>query len=141
MATKLTNVDKEPKVVLVTSSLPQEGKTTFAVSLAAFVARSDKKVLVVDLDLRHPSVHRELDWQVSSGLVEYMGGELDRLRGNGGATQEALSLILASPPAWPTRFCLCSNGVRQSLRPPKTACKLCVMSAHRLPAWSSVRSI
>lgn len=75
MAVKLSNVDREPKVVLVTSSLPQEGKTTFAVSLATFVARSHKRVLVIDLDLRHPSVHRELGWQVAGGLVEYMAGE------------------------------------------------------------------
>jgi polysaccharide biosynthesis transport protein len=75
MAIKLSNVDREPKVVLVTSSLPQEGKTTFAVSLATFAARSHKRVLIIDLDLRHPSVHRELGWQVSGGLVEYMAGE------------------------------------------------------------------
>jgi exopolysaccharide transport family protein len=75
MAVKLSNVDREPKVVLVTSSLPQEGKTTFAVGLATFAARSHKRVLVIDLDLRHPSVHRELGWQVSGGLVEYMAGE------------------------------------------------------------------
>lgn len=75
MGVKLSNVDREPKVVLVTSSLPQEGKTTFAVSLATFAARSHKRVLVMDLDLRHPSVHRELGWQVSGGLVEYMAGE------------------------------------------------------------------
>jgi len=75
MAVKLSNVDREPKVVLVTSSLPQEGKTTFAVSLATFAARSHKRVLIIDLDLRHPSVHRELGWQVSGGLVEYMAGE------------------------------------------------------------------
>ena len=62
-------------MVLVTSSLPQEGKTTFAVSLATFAARSHKRVLLIDLDLRHPSVHRELGWQVSAGLVEYMAGD------------------------------------------------------------------
>lgn len=75
MAIKLSNVDKQPKVVLVTSSLPQEGKTTLAVSLATFAARSHKRVLIMDLDLRHPSVHRELGWQVSGGIVEFMANE------------------------------------------------------------------
>lgn len=74
-ALKLSSPGDPPKVVLVTSSLPEEGKTTLSVSLASLVARSQKRVLIVDLDLRHPSVHRELGWQVSAGLVEYMAGE------------------------------------------------------------------
>lgn len=72
---KLGAGSAQPKVVMVTSSLPQEGKTTLAVCLAALVARSNKRVLLIDLDLRHPSVHRELGWQVSAGVVEYMAGE------------------------------------------------------------------
>ena len=75
MALKLASVDRAPKVVLVTSSLPEEGKTTIAVCLATFAARSHKRVLLVDLDLRHPSVHRELGWSVSHGLVEYLVGD------------------------------------------------------------------
>ena len=74
-ALKLSNPSQPPKVVLVTSSLPEEGKTTLAVSLATLVARSQKRVLLIDLDLRHPSVHRELGRQVSGGVVEYMAGE------------------------------------------------------------------
>lgn len=72
MALRLTGIERAPKVLLVTSSLPEEGKTTIAVSLATFIARSHKRVLLVDLDLRHPSVHRELGWSVSHGLVEYL---------------------------------------------------------------------
>ena len=53
-ALKLSNPQNPPKVILVTSSLPEEGKTTFAVSLASLVARSQKRVLLIDLDLRHP---------------------------------------------------------------------------------------
>jgi polysaccharide biosynthesis transport protein len=72
MALKLTNIDRAPKVILVTSALPEEGKTTIAVSLATFAARSHKRVLLVDLDIRHPSVHQELGWSVSYGLVDYL---------------------------------------------------------------------
>jgi succinoglycan biosynthesis transport protein ExoP len=76
MALRLTAAgDRAPRVILVTSALPEEGKTTVAVSLAAFAARSHKRVLLIDLDVRHPSVSRELGWSVSRGLVEYLTDE------------------------------------------------------------------
>ena len=62
-------------VVLVTSSLPEEGKTTLVASLGIFAARSGKKVLLVDLDLRHPSVHRNLGWQLPNGILEVLREE------------------------------------------------------------------
>ncbi|WP_191058552.1 GumC family protein [Geminicoccus harenae] len=72
---KLSSIDNPPKVILVTSSLPQEGKSTFVTSLATFAARSQKKVILVDLDLRHPSVARELGRPVAAGIVEFMVGD------------------------------------------------------------------
>ena len=73
---QLSNVDRPPQVVLVTSSLPQEGKSTLALSLATFATNSSgRRVLLIDCDLRHPSVHRDLGTKPTQGLVEYMAGE------------------------------------------------------------------
>lgn len=72
---QLSDVDHPPKMVLVTSSLPQEGKSTLSLSLACFAANSGQKVLLMDVDLRHPSVHRDLGTQPTAGLIEYMAGE------------------------------------------------------------------
>jgi polysaccharide biosynthesis transport protein len=56
----LSNLDAPPKVIVVTSALPREGKTTVSVNLARSFAQQGSRVLLVDGDMRCPSVHREL---------------------------------------------------------------------------------
>jgi polysaccharide biosynthesis transport protein len=76
IALQYTNPDRPPQIVLVTSSLPGEGKTTLALSLGASAAAAGHKTVVVDLDLRHPSVRRELNQSgMAPGLVELISGE------------------------------------------------------------------
>ena len=72
----LSNVDNPPKIVMLTSSVPGEGKTSLSISLARFVARtSSKRVLIVDCDLRRPMVHSHMGMPVSPGLVQLVAGE------------------------------------------------------------------
>ncbi len=74
-ALRLSNIDRPPRVIQVTSSVPAEGKTTLSISLATSLAQAGHKVLLVDLDIRHPSVGRELGTRTLGRLVEYMAGD------------------------------------------------------------------
>jgi capsular exopolysaccharide synthesis family protein len=65
-----------PKVILVTSAVEHEGKTTFAAQLAASLARSDKRTLLLDGDLRHPNVHLALQLDLRTGFPELLRGEI-----------------------------------------------------------------
>ncbi len=64
-----------PKVILITSALLGEGKTSVTTSLARLQASVGNKVVVVDCDLRRPAVHEEFGVQSSPGLVEVLAGE------------------------------------------------------------------
>lgn len=55
-----SDLDAPPKVVQVTSAVPEEGKTSTATSLAALLAGEGHNVLLVDLDLRRPKILREI---------------------------------------------------------------------------------
>jgi len=68
--------DKESlKTLVVTSPAPQEGKTFVTINLAGSFAQADKKVLLVDCDLRKPRVHRVFDAKKEPGLINYLIGD------------------------------------------------------------------
>lgn len=62
--------DRQQKTVLVTSSLPEEGKTSLVACLARTMALGGRRVLVIDCDLRRPSCHRHLRLHQSPGLSD-----------------------------------------------------------------------
>jgi polysaccharide biosynthesis transport protein len=56
------------KLVMITSALPGEGKSTVAANLASFLAMTDKRVLLIDADMRHPTLDRHFHLDNDEGL-------------------------------------------------------------------------
>jgi polysaccharide biosynthesis transport protein len=65
---KFTNLDKKVQTIVITSSLPGEGKSEVAANLAATLAQSGKRVLLIDADMRSPSQHHLWGMVNSIGL-------------------------------------------------------------------------
>ncbi len=65
------------KSIVITSSIPKEGKTLTAVNLATMIANSGEKVLLVDADMRKPRVHTIFNDNNEAGLSQFLLGEKD----------------------------------------------------------------
>ncbi|AEU36213.1 GumC family protein [Granulicella mallensis] len=70
----LSTAGKLPKVILLTSATPSEGKTTVSTNLACVFAQRDVRVLLIDADLRRPTVHHRLGLNGKVGLTSVLTG-------------------------------------------------------------------
>lgn len=74
---EFASVDKSLKTILVTSPGASEGKTTVATNLAAVMAQANKRVILLEGDLRRPRVHRALGMSNQIGLSDVFRGQMD----------------------------------------------------------------
>ena len=69
---KFSSLDKPLNTIMVTSAVPQEGKTTNSINLALTIAESGKKVIIVDADLRVPIIHKIFNSDSKPGLTNVL---------------------------------------------------------------------
>jgi polysaccharide biosynthesis transport protein len=107
----LTSVGGPPRVILVTSALPQEGKTTTSINVAIVLAQKGTRVLLVDADLRRPSIHKTLGMGPRSGLSNVLTGNttLEQAIVRSAILPNLFLLPAGTPPPNPAELLASSN--------------------------------
>ena len=107
----LSSLGGPPKVIMVTSARPQEGKTTTAINSAIVLAQKGVRVLLVDADLRRPSVHKTLGMGPRSGLSNVLTGNatLEQAISPSPILPNLFILTAGSPPPNPAELLASSN--------------------------------
>ena len=107
----LSNLGAPPKVIMVTSARPQEGKTTTSINTAIVLAQKGVPVLLVDADLRRPSVHKTLGMGPRSGLSNVLTGSatLEQTVTVSPVLPNLFILAAGSPPPNPAELLASSN--------------------------------
>ncbi|MDO4569434.1 MAG: polysaccharide biosynthesis tyrosine autokinase [Planctomycetia bacterium] len=104
------------KAVLITSSLEKEGKTTVSSQLSASLARTGKRVVLVDADLRRPSSHRMFDRPLNPGLAEYLRKKVSLDEVITTTRVENLWIIPAGTPHPEAIISLAQGGMEEPMR-------------------------
>jgi len=112
----LSNLGAPPKVIMITSALPQEGKTTTSINCAVVLAQKGVRVLLIDADLRRPSIHKTLGMGPRSGLSNVLTGSatLEQAITQSSALPNLSVLPAGTPPPNPAEL-LASTNMRDVL--------------------------
>ena len=95
------SVDKPLRTLVVTSPAPHEGKSTTAANLAVTMAQSGRRTVLVDCDLRRPSLHTLFDVSLTPGLTNVVLGETDTLPLREGGVENLWILTSGAQPPNP----------------------------------------
>lgn len=71
--------DKKLRTLMVTSAMPGEGKSTVSCNLAVEYAKEGMKVLLVDADLRRPTIHKTFGLENNKGLSSWLANQMDNV--------------------------------------------------------------
>ncbi len=96
-AVLLSSADNPPKVLLVSSFTPGEGKSSISAGLAMSLAHAGKKVLLIDADMRRPVQHKNFNFQNTSGLSSFLAGVTNETEIKMEQPVENLYLITSGP--------------------------------------------
>ncbi len=107
----LTSLGGPPKVILITSALPQEGKTTTSINTAIVLAQKGTRVLLIDADLRRPSIHKALGMGPKTGLSNVLTGNaiLQQAVTRSSILPTLFVLTAGTPPPNPAELLASSN--------------------------------
>ncbi len=93
-------INKEKKIMLVTSSFPSEGKSIVSSNLACIISQTGARVLIIDCDLRRSSLHKQFGYNKTPGLSEVLTGDVAFADARQSTDIEGLDLITSgtTPP-------------------------------------------
>jgi capsular exopolysaccharide synthesis family protein len=122
-------VDRPVRTLLVTSSVPAEGKSTTVANLASALALDNKKVIVLDTDLRRPQLHKSFETSAWPGVTDVLVGTHGLVEVLRETTEPLVRFIPAgSPPPNPAEL-LGSPAMRQFLTELEGFCDIVLLDS------------
>jgi succinoglycan biosynthesis transport protein ExoP len=134
--------NKSNKVLGITSSLPNEGKSTISVSVAQLISHAGARVILVDCDLRNPSLSRKLAPSAKAGMLEVISGRtpLDQVVWTDPTTNLAFLPSVVNPRLAHTSEILASDQVKTLIRTLATEYDYVIVDLSPLAPVVDVRS-